>query len=94
LDVTEFPRAQFEAKSIRRTGNGAYEAVGVLTIRGITRPLTVPLTFDISGDTARLKGHAQLIRTAFGVGQGEWASPQWVALEVGVDFDLLAKRAD
>jgi polyisoprenoid-binding protein YceI len=94
LDVTEFPRAQFEAKSIRRAGNGAYEAVGALTIRGITRPLTVPLTFDISGDTARLKGHAQLIRTAFGVGQGPWASPQWVALEVGVDFDLLAKRAD
>jgi polyisoprenoid-binding protein YceI len=94
LDAGEFPRAQFNTQSIRQTGTDSYEATGTLTIRGITRPLTLPLTFAINGNTAHLKGHAQLVRTAFGVGQGAWASPQWVALEVGVDFDMTAKRAD
>ncbi|MFK3889550.1 MULTISPECIES: hypothetical protein [Sphingomonadaceae] len=34
----------------------------------------------------------QLLRNAFGVGQGAWSSGQWVALEVGVDIDIVATR--
>jgi len=32
------------------------------------------------------------VRSKFGVDQGKWQSPQWVAFEVGVDVDLAAAK--
>jgi polyisoprenoid-binding protein YceI len=92
FDVVDFPRARFETTAIRRAATGTYEAVGTLTIRDVTRPLIVPLTFQITGDTAHIKGHSQLTRTDFGIGRGPWANPQWVGVNVGIDVDLTAKR--
>lgn len=92
FDVAHFPSAAFDAQSFRATGGNAYEAVGTLTIRGISKSVTLPFTLDINGVTAHAKGHLDLIRSAFGVGQGPWAAGQWVALEVGVDLDITAQR--
>jgi polyisoprenoid-binding protein YceI len=85
----DFPKAQFESKSIRRTAAG-YEAAGDLTLRGVTRALTLPFTLEIDGGKAHAKGHAALIRTDYGVGQGDWASDQWVAVEVDITIDVTA----
>ncbi len=93
FDSSQFPQARFEAKSFRAKGGDAYEAVGTLTIRGISHDAVLPFTLTISGDTAHAQGRMQLVRTGFGVGQGAWNSGQWVALDVGVDMDLTAKRA-
>lgn len=92
FDVAQFPSAVFDAQSFRAKGGNAYEAVGTLTIRGISKPVTLPFTLDISGATAHAKGHLDLVRSVFGVGQGPWASGQWVALEVGVDIDVIAQQ--
>jgi polyisoprenoid-binding protein YceI len=92
FDVAKFPTAVFEASRFTAKGGNAYEAVGTLTIRGISRPETLPFTLEISGDAAHAKGHLDLIRSAFGIGQGPWASGQWVALAVGVDVDLVARK--
>lgn len=89
----KFPQAHFVATAFRAKGGDAFEAAGTLSIRGITRDVTLPFTLAIAGDTAHAKGHLDLVRTTYGVGQGPWSSAQWVALEVGVDFDVLAKRA-
>ncbi len=86
----DFPKAQFESNTIRRTAPGAYEAVGDLTLRGVSHSLTLPFTLEIDGAKARAKGHVPLIRTDYGVGQGDWASGQWVALEVDVTIDVTA----
>lgn len=94
FDVANFPKATFETNAITRTGTNAYIAAGRLTIRGIGQPVSLRFTLDVDGRTAHAKGHAELVRTAFGVGQGPWASGQWVALEVGVDVDLVATRTD
>jgi polyisoprenoid-binding protein YceI len=93
FDVKSNPQARFEATGFRAKGGDNYEAAGRLTIRGIGRDCVLPFTLDISGDTAHAKGHVQILRTDFSIGQGPWASGQWVALQVGVDFDLTAKRA-
>jgi polyisoprenoid-binding protein YceI len=92
FDIAQFPQAKFEATSVRRKGPNTFEAVGVLTLRGVSRPLTLPFTLDANGQTAHARGHVDLTRTAFGVGQGTWASGQWVGLAVGVDFDIVAIR--
>ncbi|GBQ88076.1 hypothetical protein AA13595_2312 [Gluconacetobacter johannae DSM 13595] len=91
FNVAQFPKATFEATGFQPKGGNAYEAHGTLTIRGISHPETLPFTLDITGNVAHAKGHLDLVRSSFGVGQGPWASGQWVALEAGVDIDITAQ---
>ncbi|WP_082507653.1 YceI family protein [Methylobacterium sp. Leaf113] len=90
FDTKATPQARFEATRFVAKGGDAYEAVGTLTIRGIRRDAILPFRLTRAGSTARAVGHLDLVRTQFGVGQGPWASGQWVALEVGVEIDLTA----
>lgn len=93
FDTRANPQARFEATRFAAKGGEAYEAIGTLTIRGIRRDAVLPFRLTRAGGTARAVGHLDLVRTQFGVGQGPWASGQWVALEVGVDVDLVATPA-
>jgi polyisoprenoid-binding protein YceI len=93
FDVKHFPQATFEASGFTAKGGDTYEATGKLTIRGVTKDVVLPFTLAVVGDGATAKGHLGLVRAAFGVGQGPWTSGEWVALEVGVDFDLVAVKA-
>lgn len=93
FDVAHAPLARFVSTRVVRAGGNAYVANGNLTLRGVTRPVRLPFTLVVTGATAHATGHAQLLRSAFGVGQGAWASGQWVALQVGVDIDITATRA-
>ena len=61
-------------------------------MRGVKKELTTPLSIEVNGDTLRAKGGVSLLRSDFGVGQGEWTSAQWVALEVATAFDVTAIR--
>lgn len=94
FDTAEFPQAKFDTDAIRWTGVGSYEASGKLTLRGVTRPFVLPFTLDLDGAAAHAKGHVNLLRNDFGVGQGPWSSGQWVALEVRVDVDIVATRSN
>jgi polyisoprenoid-binding protein YceI len=91
--VAQYPAAHFVATAFKANGPGAYEAIGTLTIRGVTKPMTLPFTLGISGDTAKADGSVALIRTAFGVGQGAWSTAQYVALQVSVSFDIVADKS-
>ena len=90
FDVKGGSQARFEATRFVDKGHGDYETVGTLTIRGTGRPVTLPFHLSVDEGQAHAAGHVGLIRTDFGVGQGAWASAQWVALEVGIDVDLVA----
>jgi len=92
FDVKRFPQATFEATGFIAKGGDAYETPGRLTIRDMSKVIVLPFTLTVTGNTANAKGHITLVRTSFGVGQGEWATSEWVALEVGVDFDLVATK--
>ncbi|CAP55424.1 YceI family protein [Gluconacetobacter diazotrophicus] len=93
FNVAAFPKATFEATHFQSRGGNAYTAQGELSIRGVGQPETLPFTLDITGTTAHAKGHLTLIRSPFGIGQGPWASGQWVALDVGVDIDVTAQSS-
>ncbi len=92
FDAKTFPEAKFEVRSFRAKGPTSYDAIATLTMRGVKKELTTPLSIEVNGDTLRAKGGVSLLRSDFGVGQGEWKSAQWVALEVATAFDVTAIR--
>lgn len=89
FSVSEFPAAVFESSDIRAAETG-YEAKGTLTLRGVSRDLTLPFSLDISGGRAVADGAVSLVRSDFGVGQGEFASGEWVGLDVKVSVHIEA----
>ena len=90
LWTSHFPRATFVAKSFRATGPGRYEAAGVLNLRGVAKPLTLPFSLAITGRAAKMNAQVALNRLAFGVGQGEWKATDTVPATVTVNVALAA----
>jgi len=88
-----FPKATFTARSFKALGGNRYQAVGDLTIRGVTKPLTLPFTLVITGGVAKMNASVGLNRLAFGVGQGDWKTTEVVPGTVTVNISLTARRA-
>lgn len=89
----KYPKATFVTRSFKSLGGSRYAAVGDLSIRGVTKPLTLPFTLAITGDTARMNAAVDLNRLAFGVGQDEWKATDVIPASVKVTIALTARRA-
>ncbi|HEY3777479.1 MAG TPA: YceI family protein [Rhizomicrobium sp.] len=92
FQTSQFPTARFETTHFVRKSANSYVADGTLTIRGISRPVTLPFTLLLAGGTAHMTGTAHVLRTEFGLGQGEWAAPTPVAHDVAITVDLTATQ--
>ncbi len=88
--VSRFPQARVETKGFRSLGGDRFEAEAWLSIRDVTKTVQLPFTLSPVAEGMRAKGELTIDRTAWGVGQGQWASPQWIPHPVIVRFDLLA----
>ena len=87
FNIKLFPQAIFQSSGFVKTGDKTFQAKGNLTIRDKTRPITLTFTQEEYTPTkARAKGTTTIKRTAFGVGQGEWADTKTVKDDVQVDF--------
>jgi len=93
FSAAKYPKATFVTRSFKSLGGSRYAAVGDLTIRGVTKPLTLPFTLAITGGTAKMNAAVNLNRLAFGVGQDEWKSTEVIPATVKVTIALTAKRA-
>jgi polyisoprenoid-binding protein YceI len=91
FDVKQFPQAVYEATKFQSLGDGKYEAIGTLTIRGVKKDVILPFTFKTENDQAIADGSVQILRTDFGIGQGDWQSDEYVAKGVTVTIHLVAK---
>ncbi|MEZ5670325.1 MAG: YceI family protein [Alphaproteobacteria bacterium] len=94
FDAAAFPTATFAAETFRALGGDAYEADGTLTIRDRSRPVTLPFTFAIDGDSARIAGGLSVNRIDYDVGQGDWAIDDIVGFDVAIAFTLAATRGN
>ncbi len=92
LDARAHPEAVFEAAVVRSTGPGAYEAEGVLTLKGVSQPLTLPFTLALEDDTAHAEGSAVLDRRAFGLGTDSADNDNAVSPEIAVTVTVEATR--
>jgi polyisoprenoid-binding protein YceI len=91
--AAKYPKATFVSHSFKTLGGNRYEAAGDLTIRGVTKPLTLPFTLVITGDAAKMNAAVSVNRLAFGVGQGEWATTEVIPAAVQVTIALSAHKA-
>jgi len=82
LDVQKYPEIVFEAKelkSVKTDGNKtSAEAVGTLTIHGVTKEVTVPITLTYHPDklgqrVPNLKGDLLVVRADFTVNRQDYA---------------------
>jgi len=93
--IDMWPQAVFQSSTIRQLGGGRFIADGTLSLRGVSQAAEVELELILeeNGERGNLVGNASINRLDFGVGQGEWASTEWVGDEVNVTFDLYILRA-
>lgn len=84
--------AVFTANRFTHRGGENYVANGTLTLRGVSKPVSLPFRLQIDEDKARVRGVTTLDRTAFGVGQGEWTATDQIPAQVTVEVDLRARR--
>ena len=93
FSVAKFPRAVFIANAFRSLGANHYQAIGQLSLRGVSRPLTLPFTLAITGPKATMTASLALNRLAFGVGQEEWQKTDVLPANVTVSIAWTAIRA-
>ena len=94
LATIDFPKAIFTSKTISRMPNSDnYYADGTLKLRDKTLPVTLNFQVQFSGDkNAIAKGYVTILRSDFGVGQGQWAKDDVVKNEVRVEFRVVAEK--
>ncbi len=99
FDAETWPTARFVAEQFEIMDDEAYEASGQLTLRDVTREVTLPFTLAIepdSGDparkTARATGEIEILRLDYGIGQGLFKDTSMVPDAVTILIDIAAQR--
>lgn len=95
FDVKRWPKATFQSESMKQTGSGQYSVTGKLTVRDVTREITVPFVWAAAADgkSAKLTAKFSILRLDYRVGQGQWADPKWVGNQVDLAFAVAFKPA-
>jgi polyisoprenoid-binding protein YceI len=86
FDTARFPKAKFTLSSLKPNGPGKYEATGALSIKGITLPVSSPVTVAEAAGSRTVDGQFPLKRLAYKIGEGHWSDTETVADEVLVRF--------
>ena len=90
FDVTTYPKARFEA-DLERLETG-YQAVGILTIRDKSMPLTLPFDLNIDGARAEMRGQTNVNRLDFDIGRGTQEEGT-LGFTVVLDIALTAQKS-
>ncbi len=88
FNTPKFPLATFESTTVKATGKNQFSVLGKLSIKGVTREVTVPVMLTQSGATTTATGSFLLKRLEFNLGNADWRDTSLVADEVSVKFKL------
>ncbi|WP_180838807.1 YceI family protein [Variovorax sp. RO1] len=89
FDTAHFPQASFRSTAIKALGEGRFEMAGKLTIKGVSKAVTVPVSITSSGGAYSVAtGTLTIQRLDYKVGDGEWTDTSVVGNEVQVRFKL------
>ena len=97
FDVAQYPDMRFVSTGVRRTGDNAAVVTGNLTLRGVTRPVTLDVTLNKTGRhpfmdkyMAGFSAAGVLRRSDFGMGHGV----PFVGDEVKLILEVEGERVD
>jgi polyisoprenoid-binding protein YceI len=88
FDFARFPQAEFHATDIHRTDDNRYLARGILSLKGVQKPVAVPFTWTETGGAVQMDGEFIVKRGDFGIGTGEWAATSVIGARVKVKFSV------
>jgi polyisoprenoid-binding protein YceI len=92
FNVAKFAQARYTATKFRSLGGNQYAADGNLSLRGVSKPVTLTFTWT-PGAQPVLSGKATVKRLDFGVGTGDWADTKTIPNEVAVSTKVVFKPA-
>ncbi|RCR68409.1 YceI family protein [Larkinella punicea] len=70
FSVAKHPVATFKITKVKATAGNVADVTGDLTIKGITNPVTFPVTYSVSGNTLTASGKATINRAKFEIKYG------------------------
>ena len=91
FNTREFPKASFVSSAVKALGDGRYEAIGKMTVKGKTLESRAPFTLKQEKGVLILDGAFPLKRLDYGIGSGVWSDTSVVADEVLVKFHFVLK---
>ncbi|HLX22211.1 MAG TPA: YceI family protein [Usitatibacter sp.] len=86
LNVEGFPKATFNATSVKALGGGKFEARGPLAIKGASREIVANFTLADANGVRTVDGQFPLKRLQYKIGEAEWADTDTVADDILVKF--------
>lgn len=100
FDAETYPYITFTSTKINHLSGNDYQVVGDLTIKDITKSVSIPFKITGEMENPMMKGttimglafETKLNRTDFGVGTGNWAMTMVVGDEVNVEINMELNR--
>ncbi len=92
FDVGRHAQARYNATKFRALGGDRYAADGTLSLRGISKPVTLEFTWT-PGAQPTLVGKATVKRLDFNVGAGDWSDTGLMPNDVAVSTRVLFRPA-
>jgi polyisoprenoid-binding protein YceI len=95
FDIKSHSQAIFFSDEIKAVGDTGFLAKGTLQLKGISKPVSVPFSWqptaqpENSGepaDSASMIGKLTLSRSDFAIGSPEWSSGDQIGIDVDVSF--------
>lgn len=91
FDTATYPVATFESTSIKALGNNRYTITGKLSLRGLTREVSVPVLLKSESAIGIFEGQLVLKRDDFKIGEGELADSV-VSNEINIRFRMVSPQ--
>ena len=89
FNIAAFPSARFVSTSVKPVAQDKLEVKGNLSIKGISREVTFPVTVKTAGGSSTFEGAFPLLRLQYKIGEGAWSDTDTVADEVQVRFRIV-----
>lgn len=80
--------ATFAAEKVTKGADGTYQAAGTLSLKGVSKPLTLTFSLDVDGKAAKAEGKGMIARLDYDLGKA--VPPASLEANVTVSFSVNA----
>ncbi len=89
FNAKTYPTASFVSSGVKLLSGNRYEVSGKLSIKGTTRDVIVPVTFQAAGNRGVFDGAITIKRLDYKIGEGAWADLGTIANEIQIKFHIV-----